>query len=167
MVNLSKREADMAIAVSPPTTGRLSVQKLVDFNLYLAASKKYLKQNHALTKLSDITDHRFVGYIADMIFDKELDYLSEIGIERVALASNSVSVQFNLLRAGAGLGIVHGFALPYAPNLQRILPEEFLLRRSFYLIRHDDDRRIDKMNRFSKDLARGIRLEIDRLEREA
>jgi hypothetical protein len=37
-----------------------------------------------------------------MIFDKELDYLAEIGAEAVPLASNSVSVQFNWVRAGAG-----------------------------------------------------------------
>ncbi len=35
--NLSKREADMAIAVSRPTAGRLTVQKLTDYHLHLAA----------------------------------------------------------------------------------------------------------------------------------
>ena len=167
VVNLSKREVDMAIAVSPPTTRRLSVQRLADYNLYLAASKEYLKQHNTVKRLSDLKEHRFVGYIADMIFDKELDYLSEIGIERVSLASNSVSVQFNLLRTGAGVGIVHGFALPFAQNIERVLPEVFSLRRSFYLIRHNDDRRIDRMNRFADDLVGSIRLEIDRLDREA
>ncbi|MDG1935216.1 MAG: LysR family transcriptional regulator [Paracoccaceae bacterium] len=167
VVNLSKREVDMAIAVSPPTTRRLSVQRLADYNLYLAASKEYLKQHNTVKRLSDLKEHRFVGYIADMIFDKELDYLSEIGIERVSLASNSVSVQFNLLRTGAGVGIVHGFALPFAQNIERVLPEVFSLRRSFYLIRHNDNCRIDRMNRFADDLVSSIRLEIDRLDREA
>ena len=164
VVNLSKREVDMAIAVSPPTTGRLSVQKLANYNLHLAASKEYIKQNGTIKRLSDLKDHRFIGYIADMIFDKELDYLSKIGLERVPLASNSVSVQFNLLRTGAGVGIVHGFALPFAQNLERVLQEVFSLRRSFYLIRHSDDRRIDRMNRISEDLVSSIRLEIDYLE---
>ena len=40
--NLSKREADMAIAVSRPTAGRLTVQKLTDYRLHLAASQEYL-----------------------------------------------------------------------------------------------------------------------------
>lgn len=167
VVNLSKREVDMAIAVSPPTTGRLSVQKLANYNLYLAASKEYLDQHDKVKRLLDLKDHRFVGYIADMIFDKELDYLSEIGVERVSLASNSVSVQFNLLRTGAGVGIVHGFALPFAQNLERVLPEVFSLKRSFYLIRHNDDRRIDRMNRFAEDLINSVRIEIARLERKA
>ena len=47
---------------------------------------------------------RIVGYIPDMIFDKELDYLAEIGVARVALASNSVSVQLNLAQAAGGAG---------------------------------------------------------------
>ena len=36
--NLSKREADMAVAVSRPEAGRLTVQKLTDYHLHLAAS---------------------------------------------------------------------------------------------------------------------------------
>ena len=51
-----------------------------------------------------------------MIFDKELDYLEPLGLRRVQLASNSISVQMNLLRQGAGLGIVHDFALPLPRN---------------------------------------------------
>jgi DNA-binding transcriptional LysR family regulator len=35
--NLSKREADMAIAVSRPATGRLPRQKITDYRLHLAA----------------------------------------------------------------------------------------------------------------------------------
>ena len=38
--NLSKREADMAIAVSRPEAGRLTVQKLSDYRLHLAASQR-------------------------------------------------------------------------------------------------------------------------------
>ena len=37
--NLSKREADMAIGVSRPEAGRLTVQKLTDYRLHLAASR--------------------------------------------------------------------------------------------------------------------------------
>ena len=43
--NLSKREADMAIAVSPPAAGRLTVQKLTDYRLHLAASRDYLARH--------------------------------------------------------------------------------------------------------------------------
>ena len=164
VINLTKREADMAITVSPPQTGRLTVQKLTDYKLHLAATSQYLQSKPPLKDLSDLKGHRFVGYIADMIFDKELDYLTDLGVERLQLASNSVAVQFNWLRAGAGLGVVHDFALPFAVDLKKVLASKFSLTRSFYLIRHHEDRRMDRMNKFVKILSDEFRIELERLE---
>jgi DNA-binding transcriptional LysR family regulator len=105
-----------------------------------------------------------VGYIPDMIFDKELDYLSEAGVERVSLASNSVSVQLNWVRQGGGIGVLHDFSLPWARGLQKVLPEHFSLTRSFYLVRHADDRRLERQNRFATALVEGLRQEVQSLE---
>lgn len=162
--NLSKREADMAISVSAPTAGRLSVQKITDYHLHLAASRNYLARTGPILTRDDLKGRRMVGYIPDMIFDKELDYMSELGAQRVGLASNSVSVQFNWLRAGAGVAIVHDFAIPSAPEIAKVLPDDFALARSFWLIRHEDDRRSERLNRFAEALAQGVRREVARLE---
>ncbi len=162
--NLSKREADMAITVSRPAAGRLSAQRLADYHLHLAASRDYLARHPPIHTLADLKGHRMIGYIPDLIFDKELDYLAETGVEIVTLASNSVSVQFNWLRAGAGVAIVHAFSLPAAPDLVRVLPEALSLTRSFHLIRHDDDRRVERLNRFAELLAQGVRRELVRRE---
>jgi DNA-binding transcriptional LysR family regulator len=162
--NLSKREADMAIAVSRPEAGRLTVQKLTDYHLHLAASSTYLAAHPPITTPDDLRAHRMVGYIPDMIFDKELDYLTEIGATAPPLASNSVSVQLNFLRHGAGVGVVHDFALPAAPELVRILPRQVHLTRAFWLIRHADDGRVDRLNRFAALLVTGVRAEMARLE---
>ena len=162
--NLSKREADMAISVSAPTAGRLSVQKLTDYHLHLAASRDYLARHGAISSTGDLKGRRVIGYIPDMIFDKELDYLAEIGALGVPLASNSVSVQFNWVRAGAGVGIVHDFAIPSAPEVVKLLADDISLTRSFYLIRHVDDRRSERLNRFAEALGQGLRREVTRLE---
>ncbi|MBW6506654.1 MAG: LysR family transcriptional regulator [Rhodobacteraceae bacterium] len=163
--NLSKREADMAIAVSPPAAGRLTVQKLTEYHLHLAASREYLARHPAIATRADLAGHRMIGYIPDMIFDKELDYLGVTGAETVALASNSVPVQLMALRAGAGLGIVHDFALPFAPELTRTLTREISLTRAFWLIRHADDQRSERLARLSEALGQGIRREVVRLEK--
>lgn len=161
--NLSKREADMAIGVSRPETGRLRVQKLTDYRLHLAAHRDYLA-DHPVLGPHDLKNHSFVGYIPDLIFDKELDYLAEIGAPPVTYSSNSISVQLNFLRQGAGLGVVHDFALPAAPELQRVLADQISLERAFWLIRHADDARVDRLNRFAEALVREARAEIARLE---
>jgi DNA-binding transcriptional LysR family regulator len=162
--NLTRREADMVIAVSPPTAGRLTVQKITDYRLHLAATVRYLRSHPPIETLADLRAHRMVGYIPDMIFDKELDYLSEAGIERVSLASNSVSVQLNWVRQGGGIGVLHDFSLPWARGLQKVLPDQFSLTRSFYLVRHADDRRLERQNRFATALVEGLRQEVQSLE---
>ena len=158
--NLSKREADMAIGVSRPATGRLRIQKIADYGLHLAASETYLARNDPIRTADDLTGHSVIGYIPDMIFDRELDYLAELGLEQVDLGSNLVSVQLGWLRAGAGLGVVHDFALPDAPELRLILPDLLSLTRTFWLIRHADDARVDRLNRFAAALVEGVRAEI-------
>ncbi|MGC1486439.1 MAG: substrate-binding domain-containing protein, partial [Albidovulum sp.] len=162
--NLSKREADMAISVSAPTAGRLSVQKITDYQLHLAASKTYLERTGPITTRKDLKGRRVIGYIPDMIFDKELDYLGETGADTATLSSNSVSVQFNWVRTGAGVAIVHDFVIPMAPDIEILLKDEIALTRSFYLIRHLDDRRSDRLNRFAEALTQGLRQEVARLE---
>lgn len=162
VVNLSKREADMAITVSPPNAERLSVQKITDYHLHLAAAKGTQFQT-----LADIRGERIVGYIPDMIFDKELDYLGDIGAKAVQLASNSVSVQLNMLRQGGGVGIVHDFAMPFAPELQFVLQDALSLTRAFYLVRHLSDRRSDRLTRFADLLIAGVRREVAHLEAQA
>ena len=88
----------------------------------------------------------------------------ELGLDQVHLASNSVSVQLNWLRQGGGIGIVHDFALPFAPELRKVLAQEISLTRAFYLVRHADDRRLDRMNRFAAALVAEMRDEVARLE---
>ena len=162
--NLSRREADMAIGVSRPEAGRLTVQKLTDYRLHLEASEAYLAAHPPIRSLADLRGHRFVGYIPDMIFDKELDYLAEIGVGAPPLASNSVSVQLNFLRHGAGIGVVHDFSLAAAPGVVRVIPDQIGLKRAFWLIRHADDGRVERLNRFATLLAAGVRAEMAVLE---
>jgi len=162
--NLTRQEADMAIGVSAPTAGRLLVQKVTAYRLHLAASRDYLAQAPPLVTLEDLKRHPLVGYIPDMIFDSELDYLADLGTGRVPMASNSVSVQVNMLRQGAGVGVVHDFSLPFAPELHKVLVEHVSLTRAFYLIRHAGDERNPRLSKLAGALARGLRAEVSRLE---
>lgn len=165
VLNLSKREVDMAITVSPPTAGRLLVQKVTDYQLHLAARKDYIRAHPDLKQIDQIKGHPIIGYIPDLIFDKELDYLSDIGLKpTVGLASNSVSVQINMINQGAGIGVVHDFAMPNFPDLEFLFKDKLSLMRSFYLVRHEGDRRVGRLNRFADRLALGVREVVKRKE---
>lgn len=162
--NLSRREADMAIAVSAPSAGQVLVQKITEYQLHLAASDGYLSRHDPITTTGDLNGHRLVGYIPDMIFDRELDYLADLGLGRVALTSNSVAVQAQMLRQGAGIGVVHDFSLPFIPGVRRVLTQEVCLSRAFYLIRHQGDQQNLRLRRFAELLSAVIRAEVARLE---
>ena len=159
VVNLSQREADMAVTVSPPAAQRLTVERITNYKLHLAQRA----DAPAVTSLEDLNERRIVGYIPDMIFDKELDYLGEIGRRGVALASNSVAVQVQMLRHG-GVGFVHDFALHAAPELQRVLTDQVSLTRTLYLVRHRSDRQSERLTRFAEALSAGMQAEVSRLE---
>lgn len=161
VVNLSQREADMAVTVSPPAAQRLMVEQITDYKLHLAQRA----DAPAIADLADLRDRRIVGYIPDMIFDKELDYLGDIGAGAVQLASNSVAVQLQMLRHG-GVGFAHDFALHAAPELRRVLISKVSLTRTFYLVRHRSDRQSERLTRFAEALRLGMQQEVDRLQRQ-
>ncbi len=164
MINLSRREADMAVTVSAPTAGQLLVQKITDYKLHLVGTRRYLRRHDEILKVEDLKSHRMIGYIPDMIFDQELDYLKDIGVPRVSLSSNSVSVQLRHATNGAGICMAHDFTLPYNPRLRKILTDVVSLTRSFYLVRHQGDQKSDRLNRFAHALNEGLRDEVARLE---
>ncbi len=167
VVNLSRREADMAITVSAATAGQLMVQKITDYQLHLVASRRYVRERGGIQKISDLTGQSVIGYIPDMIFDAELDYLNELKVTRIPLASNSVAVQLRLATQGAGICVAHDFALPTHRGLRKILPEKVALTRSFFLVRHQGDRNSTRLNRFAGLLVDGLRAEVARLEADA
>lgn len=160
VVNLSQREADLAVTVSPPQAGRLLVQKITAYKLHLAAHRDLPEP----ADLNALKGQGLVGYIQDMIFDKELDYLGSLAGQGVPLASNSASVQVQMLRQKAGIGIVHDFALPFAPELRRVLVDALSLTRAFYLVRHASDRRSERLNRVASLLSKEMKAEVARAE---
>lgn len=164
VVNLSRREADMAITVSPPSAGQLLVQKITDYHLHLVGASDWLDARPAILDVADLKDIGMVGYIPDMIFDAELDYLDELGVSRIPLASNSVPVQLRLAVQGGGLCVAHDFALPSHPRLRIVLRDRVEFRRSFYLVRHQGDQKSERLNRLAGRIADGLREEVIRLE---
>lgn len=158
---LSRREADLAISVSPPTAGRLTVRKIADFDLRLYVRREILAERPPVERLEDLGDLRGIGYIPDMIFERELDYYALLGRNaEPALTSNSLITQRRWCQAGAGLCILPDFIAREHPELAAVLPDEIHLRRSFYLIRHQDDARVARINRVSDVIVARMRLAL-------
>src|SRR5262245_10527073 len=72
--SLSRREADIAITVDRPTEGRLVAAKLVDYSLGLYASLSYAEQHGLPRSVAELTCHRLIGYVGDLVASPSLDY---------------------------------------------------------------------------------------------
>ena len=139
VVSLSKREADIAVTLSPPREGRLVSRKLTDYGLGLYAAPAYLDVRPPLRTRADMAGHRFIGYIGDLLYAPELDYMQAPDVDiRVALQSSNLIAQLQATLAGAGLCVLPDFIAAREPGLRRVLPRDVGLQRSLWLVVHAD-----------------------------
>ena len=145
LFSLSKREADIAISLSMPKEGRIVGRKLIDYGLGLYASPAYLDQHSKIGKRGDLESHRFVGYIDELLFAPELDYLPLVSPRISAkFSSANLIAQLNATVAGFGIAVLPHFIASSDTRLVPVLPHEVTISRTFWLLMHAD----------SKDLAR-------------
>lgn len=139
VVSLSKREADIAVTLSPPREGRLVSRKLTDYGLGLYAAPAYLDVRPPIRTRADMAGHRFIGYIGDLLYAPELDYMQAPDVDiRVALQSSNLIAQLQAALAGAGLCVLPDFIAAREPGLKRVLPRDVGLQRSLWLVVHAD-----------------------------
>ncbi|MGY3421973.1 DNA-binding transcriptional LysR family regulator [Bradyrhizobium sp. F1.13.4] len=145
LFSLSKREADIAISLTMPKEGRIVGRKLLDYRLGLYAAPAYLDRFPKITSREVLPQHRFVGYIEELLFTPELDYLPQVSPKISArLRSANLIAQLNATLAGFGIAVLPHFMAADYPQLIAVLAEEVSITRTFWMLMHAD----------SKDLAR-------------
>lgn len=138
--SLSGREADLAIMVGRPEKGRLRLRRLTDYTLRLYASEDYLAAAGRPASLADLRNHRLIGYVEDLIYSADLNYTTDYLRDWHSTIEVSTAIgQFEAVRAGAGIGILHDFMAAGAPGLVPIFPER-TIKRSYTMVWHDNMR---------------------------
>ena len=144
----SRRETDVAILLARPRRGPLITRRLADYGLRLFASRRYLEAHDPVESTADLRRHRLIGYIPDLIYAPELDYLDEVGPGlEPHLRSSSINAQYRMAASGNGIAVLPCFIGDADPALARLLPEVWI-RRSFWLVTHRDTRRTQRVDRF-------------------
>ncbi len=145
-LNPSKREADIAVMLARPRSGRLIAAKLGNYRLRLYCAAHYLDSAPAPAGIEDLRDHPLIGYVPEFIYSPELDYLSEVGVGLAAtMRSTSINVQYRLIASGAGIGVLPAFIGDRDPALVALLADEVAIRRSFWMVTHSDVRRLARI----------------------
>ncbi len=138
-LNPSRREADMAVLLARPRKGPLITRKLSDYSLglYAPADRRDWQEAVAATPLSR-AGIPVIGYMPDILYAPELDYLGEIepGL-RANVRSSSILAQRRMIAGGAGVGVLPCFLAAGDPALVRVRPDQ-AIARAFWLALHRD-----------------------------
>ncbi|MGQ7247452.1 LysR family transcriptional regulator [Halomonas sp. V046] len=153
VVNLSRHEADLAITVERPRSPGVVTSKLCDYRLRLYASQRYRVRHGIPTQLAELSRHRLVGYVDDLIFSDQLNYLDPLlsgddpnhGSPHFALRSTSVSTQLSAAQSGAGLAVLPCFMTANNPQLEPILASEVEVVRQFWITARREQRQLARV----------------------
>ena len=137
--DLNAREADLAIVLEQPTSGRYVTARLTDYYYYLWGAPDYLARHAAITERAQLADHSFLDYVQDQLASQHLSFLAELEIEpRRRFCCTGMTAQVAAAIAGMGLVMAPPYAVPHDERLVRVLPDLIHARRSFWLVAPTD-----------------------------
>lgn len=144
--SLSQREGELSVTLAPPARGRFQTERLTEYDLGIYGDAGYLAATPPVRARPDLRAHRFIGYVDDLIFTRELDYLGEVlpGLQ-VPLQATSLLGQLNAALRGDGLCVLPRFIAGQHPTLAAVLPGEIRLRRSYWISAHHDQAELPRV----------------------
>jgi DNA-binding transcriptional LysR family regulator len=142
LFSLLKREADIAIGLSSPEHMRVVSRRLTDHQLYVYASRAYLKGAAPIVTRQDLKKHPFIGFVDELLFAPQLNYPNLIGADvEPRIRSTNILTQLHATLSGSGLCMLPAFVASGYPTLAPVLPEQVSLTRPFHMHIHEDHRR--------------------------
>ncbi|MEY4966438.1 MAG: hypothetical protein RL274_2021 [Pseudomonadota bacterium] len=130
-LDLSQREADLAIRMRAPVQADLIQRKLFTVHYHMYAAKSYLKDHPAPRSLEEITDHSIIVYGETAVPEiRDINWLLEAfkkntkpGVAGKIIRINNITGILQATEAGLGIGVVPDFVAAEHPKLERVLPE--------------------------------------------
>ena len=128
-LDLSMREADVAIRMTPPRQPDLVQRHLLTVRSYAFASTEYVKKHGVPQRPEDLDEHRLIVYGDDARPPAAtINWLLEAGAKpgaerRPILKVNNVNGIYRAVQSGLGIGSIPNYMLQETTELVRVLPE--------------------------------------------
>ena len=146
-INLSQREADLAVNVERAHGSGQVCSRLTDYRLRLYASRDYLARHAPIRQPRDLAAHRFFGYVEELTFSTALRYLADAAPHAPPplLRSTSVVAQYLAVREGQGLAVLPCFMAAQSPELVPVLSGDVNVMRTFWVAAPADRRELARV----------------------
>ncbi len=128
-LDLSMREADVAIWIHEPSQSDLIRRPLATMKVKAYASTSYIKKHGAPQTVAELDSHRILGYSGQpQGFLASIGWLETVGRDgsapRVcALRANSVVALKYAVRAGIGIGMIPDYMTEEETDIVNVLPD--------------------------------------------
>ena len=128
-LDLSMREADVAIRMSPPRQPDLIQRHLVSVQVHIYGAPEYLKKYGTPQRAEDLDDHRLIVYSEDSRPPASgVNWVIDTGAKpgrdrRPILAVNNTYGMLRAVKSGLGLASLPDFVAAESNTLVRVLPE--------------------------------------------
>ena len=165
-ISLSKREADIVIALERPEHGPYVCCKLCDYRLRLYATRDYLDNHEPILRSSDLARHPFISYVDDLAFSSEAAVPGQPAAHRYrtpAQHKRDRPVRGGPAGSRAGHPAVF-FLAAQDPRLVPVLPGEVEITRQFWMYCREDLRKLKRITLlwdYIRDVTRAQRAPAD------
>jgi DNA-binding transcriptional LysR family regulator len=154
LLDLSMREADIAIRMQPPTQADLVQRRLLTVHNHLYASPTYLKRHGTPRNLADLQDHKLITYGEDTPPPvTEINWLQKAGraqgIElNPVLTVNNIYGLLLAVENDVGIASLPDYMIAEQPKFIRVLPDVAAPSFDTYLVYPDELRETKKISVF-------------------
>jgi|SRR5690625_897441 len=161
-LDLSMRQADVAIRLSPPRQPDLIQRHLLTVHMQAYAAPAYLKKHGLPNRPEDLDKHRLIVYGQDVRPPvPDVNWLLRAGADdnrmrQPALTVNNVYGIMQALAAGAGIGALPEFMVPENSDLVPILPDLEGPRIDAYFVYPEELRGTQRVDVFRDFLLRQV-----------
>ncbi len=161
-LDLSMREADVAIRLSPPRQADLIQRLLLTVHMHIYAAPNYIKRSGMPNSPADLDRHKLIVYGDDMRPPvPDVNWLLRVGCDGAALRQPAMTVNnsYAVMRAvqsGAGLGALPEFMAQDVSDLVRVLPDLAGPQIDSYFVYPEELRTTERIKVFRDFLLRQV-----------
>ena len=154
LLDLSMREADIAIRMQPPTQADLVQRRLLTVHNHLYASPTYLKRHGTPRQLADLQEHKLITYGEDTPPPvTEINWLQKAGRTQGLELTPILTVNniYGLLLAvenDVGIASLPDYMIAERPKFIRVLPDVAAPSFDTFLVYPDELRETKKISVF-------------------
>jgi len=154
--DLSRREADIAVRMAPPTQSALVAKKVGEVELGFFASAKYLARHGAPESLAEFEDHIIIGFDGPMRSIRDLAGINiPVSRETFHFRSDSDLAQLAMVRADYGIGVCQP-TIARRHGLVRVIPNFSLFTLGVWIVMHENLRASRRMRLMFDHLVDGV-----------